>query len=398
MTTLTNAQRSIIRRTALAAGIKTANWSESEMIEFGIAHGAIEAPASSSEPSSAPTAKDPAPTAKQIEEAIEEASEPPAKAPKKKACKTGSIDAAIRDLIEAASGPATMDEERVIELIQEHASKAAQEPIQVEYKRRDGSLEVSGAAHYILPKLIKWLDLDEHIWLWGPASSGKTHIARQCAELLDLQFYSIGAILQKYEMTGYTDANGVFQTTEFAEWFQKGGLLYWDEADASIPQAFIAANGGLENKFMAFPSLGTIQMHESCKLICTANTNGEGATQAYNGRTKLDRATIDRFHQISMDYDTALERKIGLSTFAQYGGTDTASAERMIEWFQDVRKYCKTKKLDILVSSRMQRRALKSLAVDPLTASEEAQEIAFAKVTQDQRNDLVALCGLPVTA
>lgn len=398
--TLTNSQRSDIRRLALANGLRTGTWTDEQMISYGVEHGIIDAPQTASIAPTAPVDVPATPAPLDGKKAREPKSEPPTPPKKSKPAKSEapSIDAAIRAIIEAQTVTAEIDEQRVIDLITEHAPKPQSEPIKVEYTAKDLSVKTSGHAHYILPELVKWLNLDEHIWLWGPASSGKTHIARQCAELLDLQFYSIGAILQKYEMTGYSDANGVFQTTEFAEWYQNGGLLYWDEADASIPQAFIAANGALENKFMAFPSLGTIEMHESCKLICTANTNGEGATQAYNGRAKLDRATVDRFHQISMGYDEALELKLGLNTFAQYGGTDEAAATNLIVWFQKVRKALEDKRLDVLISSRMQRRALKSMAVDPQTASETAQAIAFAKLTRDQSNDLIALCGAPVEA
>ena len=397
MKNLTHAERSAIRKEALAAGIRTSSWTDDQLREYGYAAGLCAAPASilANDPEPAPAASEPTPepiatpTAKEIETAIQGDSAP---------SEATSIDAAIKALIAASARPADLDESRVVELIQEHAASAAQEPISVTYTPREGKPNTTDVAHYIMPEVLKWLDLDEHVWLWGPASSGKTHMARQCAEAMDLQFYSIGAILQKYEMLGYEDANGVFRTTEFVEWFTKGGLLYWDEADASVPQAMIAANGALENKFIAIPSMGTVTMHESCKLIVTANTIGTGPNQQYTGRLKLDAATLDRFVRIEMDYDKSLERKVGLATYAQYGGTDSAKAAELIAWAQSVREVTASKGLSILVSSRMQRRALKRFAVDGMDAAQSIIDLTFAEHTADQKNDVLTQCGQPLAA
>ena len=148
-----------------------------------------------------------------------------------------------------------------------------------------------------------------HQMLVGPAGSGKTTIAQQVAQTLGLDFYFTGAILTKYELTGYNDGHGNYHGSVFRDAFEKGGLFLWDEIDASRADALVAFNAALENDIAAFPD-GNVKRHEDFVCIASANTYGTGADRQYVGRTQLDAATLDRYVSVEMDYDEDLERKL----------------------------------------------------------------------------------------
>lgn len=148
-----------------------------------------------------------------------------------------------------------------------------------------------------------------HQMLVGPAGSGKTTIAQQVATTLGLDFYFTGAILTKYELTGYKDGHGNYHGSVFRDAFEKGGLFLWDEIDASRADALVAFNAALENDVASFPD-GNVKRHENFVCIASANTYGTGADRQYVGRTQLDAATLDRYVSVEMDYDEDLEKQL----------------------------------------------------------------------------------------
>lgn len=144
----------------------------------------------------------------------------------------------------------------------------------------------------------------------GPAGSGKSHAVEQIARDLGLNFYMANRIQNTFELVGFVDAAGNYVTTQFYESFTKGGLFFFDEVDASSPEALVTINAAVAQKHMAFPGhSGNIPMHKDFKAIVAGNTYGTGSTFQYTGRNKLDAATLDRFMVIDWDYDPELETK-----------------------------------------------------------------------------------------
>ena len=146
------------------------------------------------------------------------------------------------------------------------------------------------------------------VLVYGETGSGKTFMAKQIADVNDWDYYFCNQVTEEYKLTGYMDAKGEYQTTSFFEAFTKGGLFCIDEIDASIPEVIVCLNMALANGKFNFPH-GQFDMHKDFRVIACANTIG-GATSNYTGRNKLDKATLDRFVTIEMDYDNMLERKI----------------------------------------------------------------------------------------
>lgn len=143
------------------------------------------------------------------------------------------------------------------------------------------------------------------IRLTGEAGTGKTTICRQIAEELSLTFYTISCTKQMSvnALIGFISINGVYIPTQLRQAFENGGLFLLDELDAADPNVILVLNT-IENGYMAFPD-GVVTAHPSFRLVAT--TNPDSNHSIYTGRSKLDFATIDRYHTIHLDRDPELE-------------------------------------------------------------------------------------------
>ena len=161
-------------------------------------------------------------------------------------------------------------------------------------------------AHPALETLIRAIRAGVNVLLVGPAGGGKTTLAHTIADALGLEFYFTGAVAMEYKLSGFIDANGVFQDTQFRQAFEKGGLFLFDEVDASSANALLAFNAALANGWADFPD-GQVKRHPDFVCIAAANTYGSGADRQYVGRNQLDAASLDRFAVVDMDYDEGNE-------------------------------------------------------------------------------------------
>jgi MoxR-like ATPase len=145
--------------------------------------------------------------------------------------------------------------------------------------------------------------------LTGGAGSGKTSTCEKIAEVLGLDFYFSNAITQEYKLTGFIDANGKYQETQFYKAFKNGGLFVLDEIDASVPEALVILNTAIANGYFDFP-VGKIQAHKDFRIVACANTYGLGGNDIYVGRYQLDGASLDRFALVEFNYDNILENSL----------------------------------------------------------------------------------------
>lgn len=142
--------------------------------------------------------------------------------------------------------------------------------------------------------------------LVGPAGTGKSYTAEQVAKTLGVPFYSSNAVKEEFKLSGFIDASGKYQETDFYRAFTGGGVFLLDEMDASYPEALVDLNGALAGQGYPFPT-GTVKAHPDFFFIGTANTWGTGASNEYVGRNQMDAATLDRFTPITVDYDPRVE-------------------------------------------------------------------------------------------
>lgn len=147
------------------------------------------------------------------------------------------------------------------------------------------------------------------ILMVGPAGSGKTLIAEDVAEAMNLPFYFNGPVQSEFKLLGYKDGNGTYHYTPFRKAFEFGGVYLFDEFDACSAQAMVAFNTALSNDYCDFPDR-TVRKSEDFVCMAAANTYGRGGTLNYSGRERLDGATLDRFVVYDVKYDHALEDKL----------------------------------------------------------------------------------------
>ena len=180
----------------------------------------------------------------------------------------------------------------------------------------------AGTTHEMFDTVLNLVNLDIPVYLYGPAGVGKNYLVKQVAEALGKEFYFSNAVTQEYTLTGYRDANGIFHETQFYDAFSKGGIFFLDEIDASIPEVLIILNAAIANRYFNFPC-GRVYAHPDFRVVAAGNTLGTGADAQYTGRYCLDRASLDRFAIVHIDYSPKidLESAGGDSELAKFAQT-----------------------------------------------------------------------------
>ena len=182
-------------------------------------------------------------------------------------------------------------------------------PKRVEVKTEYKTTMVEGATHEKFEEVLKWVAADVPVYLTGKAGTGKNVICQQVAKALGLDFYFTNAVTQEYKLTGFIDANGTYHPTQFFKAFTQGGLFFLDEMDASVPETLIILNAAIANRYFDFPT-GRTRANPKFRVIAAGNTLGTGADINYTGRYSLDRASLDRFALVQIDYSRAIEDAI----------------------------------------------------------------------------------------
>ncbi len=254
---------------------------------------------------------------------------------------------AIENRLGSSEGNLT-DELKKIKLEIENIKK--RKPLDLIVKIENNKPNDLGTQHYQFPLLLQILSTKLNVYLVGPAGSGKTTAAINCAKSLGIPFHFTGAIASEFKLTGFINAQGQIVSTEFRQAYENGGLFLFDEIDASYPQAVLAFNAALANDYMDFPDK-RIPRHKDFYCIAAANTFGQGADRQYIGRNQLDAASLDRFVFIDWKFDENLEREL-------------ASNDEWVDFVQEVRKTISDLKIRHVVSPRASIFGAKLLAKD----------------------------------
>lgn len=171
--------------------------------------------------------------------------------------------------------------------------------------------EQDGIVHEKFDTVLKFVANNEPVFLTGPAGSGKNVLCKQIADALGLNFYFTNAVTQEYKLTGFTDAMGEYQPTQFYKAFTEGGVFMLDEMDASIPEVLVILNAAIANRYFDFPApIGYVEAHPDFRVIAAGNTTGHGADFEYVGRNQLDGASLDRFAIVKIGYSEAIENSV----------------------------------------------------------------------------------------
>jgi hypothetical protein len=150
-----------------------------------------------------------------------------------------AIALAVQAAVQAV--PQGLDVDKVLEVIEldwkanrigridAMIAEAGIRPAVVEIRTDGKSKKVEGRTHKEFETLVRIVNTRVqgrrlHAWLVGPSGSGKSYLAAQVAEAVELPFYSTGAIQSKYDLIGFVSPTGNEQTlrTPFRDAFEKG--------------------------------------------------------------------------------------------------------------------------------------------------------------------------------
>ena len=197
-----------------------------------------------------------------------------------------------------------------------------------------------------LERMIVNAKLGLNTLLVGPAGCGKTFAASQLAEVMELTFGHLNLTAGASEtwLFGRQTPSG-FVNGIFAELYENGGVFLADEIDAADPNLLLSINTAISSDSFYNPMNGRmLKRNKDFVFLGAANTYGKGGTSTYNGRSRLDFATLDRFVIIDVNYDEAIEEIL-------------CPNKKMRGIFWEVRKELTSIKAEEVLSSRCLRNA-----------------------------------------
>lgn len=227
-------------------------------------------------------------------------------------------------------------------------------------KAGDVEKKIKGKAHAQLQAVLDVIAMGELPMLVGPAGTGKTVLAKQVADILDLPFASISCSggMTEAKIFGRSVPNihtgdEKYNGTSYVDLYENGGVYLFDEFDAADDNMMCSLNQSFDNGYMSVPERKTnpkCDRHENSHIICTANTYGTGADRQYVSRNQMDAATMDRFTIIEIDYDAEIEEQV-------------CPDRELLERFRGYRKAIQENGLERIVSYRTLRKAMKQRAI-----------------------------------
>lgn len=252
-------------------------------------------------------------------------------------------------------------------------------PTVVEVTWPDGNVtKVDGASHSIMPNVLKLVSRRQHVLMVGPAGTGKSKIAHQVSEALELPYSEISLSPDRSTsaLLGYLNAVGEYVTTEYRKRFEQGGVMHFDELDNAHPSVLAVINAGLANGHAAFPD-GMVKRHPDFVCVASANTFGNGPDRAYVGRQAIDKATLNRFLVVPVGYDEALERVV-----CQGSGASDKVIDEVLRYVRALRRNAELHKLPVVLGTRNAKHLC--VALDSGIAKGDAIEYAVRVGMSDQ--------------
>ena len=237
--------------------------------------------------------------------------------------------------------------ENIKPMIEEFAKSGGAAKREITVKIDDMATKVEGLTHPKFERVLKYVANHHNVYLYGPAGSGKNVICEQVAKALGVPFYYQNTIITKFDVTGYKNAAGEFEETEFYKAWTQGGVFMLDEADNACAEALVTLNAALANGYYSFPGIGRVECSPNFYCVAAGNTNGQGATDEYCGRYKMDESSRDRFAFVDIDYNPEIED--GLCN----GHTD------VLDFVRELRGICKEQRISLICGYR----AIKNLTM-----------------------------------
>lgn len=191
---------------------------------------------------------------------------------------------------------------------------------------------IDGLTHKDQADVIGFLE-DGHVYLVGPAGTGKTEMAAKAAKARGASFWAISMTQQTpvSALAGYMNATGEYVETGFYRAVIEGGVVLVDEADHGHANTVGFANAAMSNGEVGFPC-GMVTVHPDFRVVMAANTYGQGGNILHSGATALDAATLNRVGKLFIDYDESLENSMVAAT-----GLDSTTQAKVLRFVRAIR-------------------------------------------------------------
>lgn len=194
-------------------------------------------------------------------------------------------------------------------------------------------------------RLLRRLKAGKNIFLYGPAGAGKNVLAEELAKAMGAKFFYFNTLLTKFDLTGYCDGYGKYIPTplyQAVKHAQEGGesVVLLDEICTAAPEALVCINAALANGYFTFADSTEQVPLTRVHFIAADNTNGQGATDEYNGRFKMDESTRNRFRFTAVGYQANIEESI------------CGEHKDVLTFLHDVRRAAKETNISILCGYR----------------------------------------------
>lgn len=232
---------------------------------------------------------------------------------------------------------ATVDEERVLELIEEATGQLTR-TLTIKHADKP-ELTNLGLVHRQLPDLIDYLQDGEPVLIYGAAGGGKTHAAEQAALALGVpcEVFTVAPMTSESLFRGMIDAMGVNREERFIECVEKGNcLILIDEAFRGNPALYPLLNSLWANGYLITRTRGKVTAGPNLYWLLSDNTNGRGQDPAYPEAQQMEFATLDRITYLEWEYDTDLEGELVSRLGAAYG-LSPATVSAWLTWVRSVR-------------------------------------------------------------
>jgi cobaltochelatase CobS len=255
----------------------------------------------------------------------------------------------------AAIQPPNVNADQVADIVNARLASIGALPLQIEIKHGDGAVKpITGMSHKAMPLVLKKImagrkaGMPVHVYMHGPGGTGKTSIAPQIAEALNLPYYpiSLGPTMTESKLMGYMLATG-YVGTQWTKAVEFGGVVLLDECDSANSAVLTVADAALANGHIGLPDGRTIPVHKDFIVIAAGNTTGNGADRMYVGRQAQDKAFLDRFTFVDVGYDLVLEESMCLRT-----GLDAGRVRQVLAYVRDVRQRVLDARMPVLIGMR----------------------------------------------
>lgn len=195
-----------------------------------------------------------------------------------------------------------------------------------------------GPQHERFPELLKLLQINVPVYIWGPTGSGKTTAAETAAKAMDLPFYRkvVSPQTSEGQIFGFHNGTGYIEGIAYKP-YKDGGVLLIDEIDNGNPSINVCIKMLSDGSKCNFPC-GIIEKHENFRLLANANTVGTGANRQYVGRAAQDAALLNIFGFLSWEYDSVFENTLSLIEYKKWHGENDEEITSLIDTVIALRK------------------------------------------------------------